>query len=216
MKNFTFTIVGTSAMIVHNGGNISPLHPLNKLKAEFTGKRKKTDGDHRNIARIEWFQSLYLTGFFALSPNSNGDFYIEDDSALQVELPIKCVRACIKSGAKLSKNGKNTDRAILYNSVDFFRPSADGKKLSFPSVNKMSDMPEYIDESVQSVNRAKVMRYRGRFQQWGATVNGILMEEIMNPEAFKMAIEAAGSYEGINDSRSLGKGRFVLADFVCE
>lgn len=215
MKNFTFTIVGNCPMLVHNGGNISPLNPLNKLKSEFTGKRKKTDDDHLNIARIEWFQSLYLNKAFRLEQRQNV-FYIKDDTGLDPILPAKCVRACIKSGAKLSKNGKNTDRAVGYTKVEFYRPSLDGKKLSFPSINKMSDMPEYVDESVQSVNRAKVMRYRGKFEQWAATVHGYIMEEIMNPEALEQSIFAAGLYEGINDSRSMGNGRFDLTEFLCE
>ena len=215
MKNFTLTITGISAMIVHNGGNISPLNPLNKLKSEYTGKRKKTDDDHMNIARIEWFQSLYLNKPFGLSPKNN-IYYITNDEGLFPVLPIKCVRACIKSGAKFSKNGKNTDRAINYSKVEFYKPSIDGKKLSFPSINKMSDMDEYVDESVQSVNRAKVMRYRGKFEQWAATIHGCIAEEIMNPEALEQAVRAAGDYEGINDSRSLGYGRFELTEFLCE
>jgi len=213
MKDFTFTIQGTTAMIVHNGGNISPLNPLNKLKSEYTGKRKKTDDDHVNIARIEWFQSLYLSSNFTLVLDSNEKYYASGDPLPQVILPVKCVRACVTSGAKHAKNGKALARAVQFMDADFFRPGAKGQRLQFPDINTMSDDPSYIDESVQSVQRAKVVRYRGRFEQWAATVTGCIHEDVLNPQDLEQAIAVAGKYEGINDSRSLGFGRFELIDF---
>lgn len=214
MKHFTFTLVGSSPMIVHNGGNISPLHPCNKLKAEFTKKRKKTDDDYVNIARIEWFQSLYLDRPVQLEMKE-GKYYDANKERPKVVLPMKCVRACVKSGAKLSRNGKALDRAVQFTNVDFYRPS-DGKKLSFPDINKMSDDNEYIDETVMTVQRAKVVRYRALFKTWGATVSGVWAEDMLNEEDLVQAIEMAGMFEGMNDSRSLGYGRFKLADFTVE
>lgn len=214
MKHFTFTLVGSSPMIVHNGGNISPLHPCNKLKAEFTKKRKKTDDDHVNIARIEWFQSLYLDRPLKLELNG-GKFYDVNPGRPNIVLPIKCVRACVKSGAKLSRNGKALDRAVQFTNANFYRPG-DGKKLSFPDINKMSDDDNYIDETVMTVQRAKVVRYRALFKQWGVTVSGIWADEMLNKEDLVQAIEMAGMFEGMNDSRSLGYGRFELVGFTVE
>lgn len=217
MKHFTFTIVGRSPMIVHNGGNISPLHPCNKLKSEYTKKRKKTDDDHINIARIEWFQSLYLDRPLDLQVTGEEEkFYDANKERPNVVLPIKCIRACVKSGAKLSRNGKAVDRAVQFTDVDFYRPSDSGKRLSFPDINKMSDDLDYIDETVMSVQRSKVVRYRAIFKKWAATVHGALAEEMLNTEDLTQAIQMAGDFEGINDSRSLGNGRFDLVDFAID
>lgn len=215
MKHFTFKIESASPMIVHNGGNISPLHPCNKLKSEFTKKRKKTDDDHVNIARIEWFQSLYLDRPLNLAIKDE-KFYDVSVERPNVVLPIKCVRACVKSGAKLSRNGKALDRAVQFTEVDFYRPSADGKRLSFPDINVMSDDPSYVDETVMTVQRAKVVRYRAIFQKWAATISGVFAEEMLNQEDLVQAITMAGEFEGMNDSRSLGYGRFELVDFAAE
>lgn len=215
MKHFTFKIEGASPMIVHNGGNISPLHPCNKLKSEFTKKRKKTDDDHVNIARIEWFQSLYLDRPLQLEMNGE-KFYDVNTERPNVILPVKCVRACIKSGAKLSRNGKALDRAVQFTEVDFYRPSADGKRLAFPDINVMSDDLSYVDETVMTVQRAKLVRYRAIFQKWAATVSGVFAEEMLNQEDLTQAIVMAGQFEGMNDSRSLGYGRFELVDFAAE
>lgn len=205
---------GLSPMIVHNGGNINPLDPVNKLKKEFTGKRKKTDDDHLNIYRIDWFQGLYVDGSFDLSFVDGSKLYAVGENLPSVVLPIKCVKACIKSGAKLSRNGKGMDRAVQFTKVDFYRTSDSGRKLSFPDINKMSDDPNYIDSTVMTVARASILRHRPIFKEWAAEVSGFIAEEMMNPDDLKLAIEMAGQFEGINDSRSYGYGRFALKDFT--
>lgn len=213
MKNFKFTMMGRSPMIVHNGNNISALDPVNKLKKEFTNKRTKTDDDHLNILRIQWYQSLYLDGDFELGLVDGSKYYAASKDLPSVVLPIKCVKACVKSGAKHSKNGKALDRAVLFAGVEFYRPSESGKKLGFPDINKMSDDPRYIDETAMTVGRAKVIRRRAKFDQWAAEVTGILAEEMLNPGDLLLAAEMAGHFEGINDSRSYGYGRFTVQDF---
>lgn len=212
MQHFTFSVVGTSPMLTHNGGNIDPLNPVNKLKSEFTSKRKKSDDDYHNIARIEWFQGLYLKGRWELELRDE-KFYIATNNLPDLILPIKCVRATVIAGAKHNKNGKNIARAIQFSDVDFYKPSQTGKKMSFPDVNTMSDDPTYIDATPMTVNRAKVMRYRPIFEQWGFTVAGTLFENVLDPKALEDAIVTAGKYEGINDSRNYGYGRYELTDF---
>ncbi len=199
-------------MITNNGANIDPLSPINKLKKEFTSKRKKTDDDYRNIARIEWFQTLYLSGRLILELRDD-KFYAETKNLPTLVLPVKCVRATIIAGAKHNKNGKNIVRAIQFEKVDFFRPSETGKKMSFPDINAMSDDLSYVDATPMTVNRAKVLKHRAIFAQWGFSVTGGIAEDILDPQAFEDAIAIAGRYEGINDSRAYGYGRFKLTDF---
>lgn len=213
MQHFSFSVVGTSPMITHNGGNIDPLNPINKLKSEFTSKRKKSEDDHQNIARIEWFQGLYLKGRMELELRGE-KYYLSTKNMPELILPVKCVRATVIAGAKHNKNGKNIARAIQFSSVDFYKPSSSGKKMSFPDVNVMSDDPAYIDATPMTVNRAKVMRYRPIFEQWGFTVKGVLHENILDPKALQDAIQTAGAYEGINDSRAYGFGRYELTEFL--
>lgn len=212
MQNFTFSVVGTSPMITNNGSNIDPLNPINKLKKEFTSKRKKSDDDYRNIARVEWFQTLYLSSRLILELRED-KFYADTNNLPTLTMPVKCVRAAIISGAKHNKNGKSVARAIQFEKVDFYRPSETGKKMSFPDINTMSDDLAYIDATPMTVNRAKVLKHRAIFAQWGFAVTGGIAEDILDPQAFEDAIAIAGRYEGINDSRAYGYGRFKLTDF---
>ena len=53
-------ITGECPLLVHNGQLCNPLNEWSKKIKQVTSKRKKTDADHAEIARLEWFGGLYL------------------------------------------------------------------------------------------------------------------------------------------------------------
>jgi hypothetical protein len=93
-KTLRLNLIGVSPLLCHNGSLADPLSDgAKKLKA-MTGKKKKTDADHAEIARIEWTYGLYLDGGIPV-------------------IPGEIIEAAIMSGAKKQKQGKTAKAAII-------------------------------------------------------------------------------------------------------
>ncbi len=59
-KTLKFRIIGVCPLLMKNGQTVDPLNAHSRSIAEITSKRKKTDGDHREIGRREFMAGLYL------------------------------------------------------------------------------------------------------------------------------------------------------------
>ena len=59
MNSVKIKIRGTSPLLMHSDRLSNPLDPLTKEIKTYTGKRKKTDDDFTEIARLEWVGGLY-------------------------------------------------------------------------------------------------------------------------------------------------------------
>src|SRR5262245_28112520 len=55
-----YHLTGISLLMMHNGQLSDPLNDWAKRIKTITAKRKKTDADHEEVGRLEWFGSLYL------------------------------------------------------------------------------------------------------------------------------------------------------------
>ena len=67
---------------------------------------------------------------------------------------------------------------------------------------------EYRDTRPMTVQRSKIMRTRPRFDQWNITFNLMYDEEHIDIDTILNAMEYAGSYVGLCDSRPK-YGKFV-------
>ncbi len=59
MKTATYTIRGTTPMMMHNERLANPFDDLTKAIKAISGKRKKTEDDLIEMSRIEWLGGLY-------------------------------------------------------------------------------------------------------------------------------------------------------------
>lgn len=59
-KTLVIDMMGKTPLLTHNSQLSDPLNPWSKKLKSITSKKKKTDADHEEAARIEWKGGLYL------------------------------------------------------------------------------------------------------------------------------------------------------------
>ena len=88
-KTIDFHIRGVAPLLMHNGQLANPMNKFAKAMKAVTSKRKKTDEDHIELARLEFLGGLYA-----------------DDQGRAV-LPGEVIEGTIVAGAKKTKKGKD-------------------------------------------------------------------------------------------------------------
>lgn len=182
----TITLTGSSPLLMHNPQMVDPEFELNRQIKAITSKRKKTDDDQRQIARLEWFGGLYVSDGVIVQPTSK-------------------VRKCLINTARISKMGKMVERALSFG--ELYVP------LTYKGPRDPQDV--FADEAFHSrlsvgVGNKRVMRVRPKFLPWELSVSGLFVEDAgLNVDEFERIVELAGIVEGIGDGRAIGYGRFT-------
>ena len=185
MRNLKVTWKGISPLIMHSCQCVNPLHPIAKELKKYTSKRTKTDEDLMKISDLEWEAGGYWRDGLGL------DMRAED------------VEATIINGAKANKKGKDFQKYV--NVTDLYIPFYYGENLT---KEELISNYEYRDTRPMTVQRSKIMRTRPRFDQWNITFNLMYDEEHIDIDTILNAMEYAGSYVGLCDSRPK-YGKFV-------
>lgn len=183
-----YTITGTTGLIVHNGQLANPLHPIVKQMKKITAKKKKTEEDHEELARLEWYGSLYL-----------------GDKGEPV-MPGECLEALIRSGAKKTRQGKDVQSSVL---VDGLIPiQYEGPK----NIDKLWAMGDKFAISVPvKVVSAKVIRTRPIFRSWKLTFDVKFGPDVIDVADLDGFIVTAGEMCGLCDWRPR-YGRFEVTE----
>ena len=185
MKNLQVTWKGISPLIMHNCQCVNPLHPITKEMKKYTSKRKKTDEEYNILSNLEWEAGAYWK------------------DGLGLYIPAENVEATIRNGAKVNKKGTDVEKYV--NVTDLYIPFNYGENLTKEELIKNF---EYRDTRIMVVNRQRIPRTRPRFNQWNITFNLIYNEEKIDLDTIVNAMEYAGSYVGLCDSRPK-YGKFV-------
>lgn len=190
IEHLTLTLAGDGdePLIVHNGMLADHEYEWTRKLSEVTSKRKKTDDDHAEVARLEWRGSLYY------------------DDEIGPYLPGDNVRRCLLDAARLSKEGKNIERGVLR----LTRKNAlryDGPR----TPEKMWEDPRFQHRAIVKVGMSKVVRTRPKFVDWSATVTVDFDSTIIDGRDLLRIATAAGQYIGIGDGRPFYGGRFTVA-----
>ena len=186
MKNLKVTWKGISPLIMHSCQCVNPLHPIARELKKYTSKKNKTEDDLLKISDLEWEAGAYW----------------KDDIGLY--MPAENVEATIQNGAKAYKKGKDIEKYV--NVTDLYIPFNYGENLT---KEELIQNYEYRDTRIMTVMRNKVMRTRPRFDQWNITFNLLYNEEKSDIETILSAMEYAGNYVGLCDSRPK-YGKFVV------
>lgn len=170
---------------MHNGQLADPLNPHSRSIAEVTSKRKKTDADHVEVGRREFFGSLYLMG---------GEPCI----------PGEVMEAALIRGAMKEKRGPAAKAGLLVENNS--RLEYDGPR---------DPQALWADERFRlrvavKVGQAKVMRTRPRFDGWSADVIVKYLPSLLNEREVGGFLITAGEQLGIGDWRPRF-GRFSVA-----
>lgn len=188
MKTISIRIKGQTPLILHSCQCVNPLHPISvKLKA-LTGKRKKTEDDLRLISDLEWEGGLYW-----------------DDDMNAPYIPAENLEATIKEAAKHWKRGK--DVAMAFSVLDM-KPVLDYGEQK--TKKQLAQDFRYRDVRAMSVQRAKVVRTRPRFNVWSCEFTAAYDETILDIGFLADCFTYAGNYVGLCDSRPK-YGKFCAA-----
>ena len=185
MKTLKVTCKGVTPLIMHSCQCVNPLHPIAIELKKYTSKRKKTEEDLLKISDLEWESGAYWK------------------DGLGLYIPAECVEATIINGAKANKMGKDIQKYCTV--TDIYIPFNYGENLT---KEELIANYEYRDTRVMTVQRSKVLRTRPRFDQWNITFTYMYDEEKIDLEHIVNAIEYAGQYVGLCDSRPK-YGKFV-------
>jgi hypothetical protein len=169
---------GVSPLIVHNGQTADPLNKFSKAIKEISSKRKKSDADYGEMARIEYTAALYL------HPEKG------------VVMPADNILATIIGGAKLSKLGKQFASSL-------FIPESD-IKLVYKGPTTPETLfanPNFIFVRPVKVGTSKVMRTRPIFREWSLEFELEFDSEVLNQREVAEAMDAAGLRVGLCEWR---------------
>lgn len=178
---------GDEPLIVHNGLLADRDYEWTRKLSEITSKRKKTDEDHDEVARLEW----------------NGSLYYDDE--IGPYLPGDNVRRSLLDAARLTKEGKNIERGVLR--VSRKNPlTYDGPRTR----EKMWADPRFRHRAIVKVGTSKVVRTRPKFVGWSASVQVDYDSSIIDGRDLVRIASSAGNYIGLCDGRPFFGGRFVV------
>lgn len=185
MRTLKVTWKGTTPLIMHSCKCVNPLHPISIEMKKYTSKKKKTEDDLIKIADLEWEAGAYW------------------DDKIGLYIPCENIEATIKNGAKPNKKGSDIEKYC--NVTELCVPLNYGASLSKEELIKDYN---YRDTRPMTVMRAKILRTRPRFNNWQISFNMTYEESKIDVEVIRQAIEYAGAYVGLCDSRPK-YGKFV-------
>lgn len=185
MRNLKITWKGTTPLIMHSCKCVNPLHPISLELKKYTSKRKKTEDDLIKISDLEWESGAYWS------------------DSIGLYIPAENVEATIVNGAKATKKGKDIQKYC--NVVDLEIPL---DYFANKSKDELIADSNYRDVRPMTVQRSKVMRTRPRFNKWQISFVMQYDENKIDVETIRQAVEYAGSYVGLCDSRPK-YGKFV-------
>ena len=192
MANFSITITGTRPLLMHNSRLANPLDPAAKALKAANSKRKKTDDDHLEIARLEHAGSLYT------EPN------------IGPYIPGENITSALVDGAKISRQGVSVKRGVLI-TTDFNPLSYDGPR----DVDGLWKDENFRHSATVKVSTSRVVRTRPVFREWAVQADGFLDTSILEVRDLQRIAETAGQLVGLGDWRPR-YGRFEAVVEVTE
>ena len=188
MKSATYTIQGVTPLMMHSERLANPFDSLTREIKAITGKRKKTEDDMLEIARLEWLGGLY------------------HDDVAGVHLPGYNIFAAIIGGGKIHKLGTAIKRSALVQD-DKVPVQFEGPKT--PAA--MFKNKQFVDMRSVKVGTSKVLRCRPIFKDWRCTFTMLYEESGIQRSELDRVVRDTGTMVGVGDYRPRF-GRFELLE----
>jgi hypothetical protein len=186
-KSLKIRLTGVSNLLCHNGQLADPLNEWSKKIKNVTSKRKKTDADYEEIARLEFYGGMYL------------------DESNHPCIPGEVIEAVIISGAKKQKMGTQAKAGIYC--IGNWKLQNGGADLS--DLEKLWTSGKYHLTKGVSVGTATTMRTRPLFKlPWSVECEINYEDSLVNESHILQFLNA----EGVAIGDWIPKfGRFVAA-----
>jgi hypothetical protein len=170
---------------MHNGDLANPLNPIVKEQKKISKKRNKTEADLEELARLEFYGSLYV------SDNPG------------IIIPAEVLEACINGGARKFKEGMLAKSGMVV---------MEHAKLIFKGPQTVKEMWEdgrFTFQKMVVVSRARILRTRPIFDQWSCDVEVSYEDSVCDAGQIHRWLEKAGQIVGLCDWRPR-YGRFEV------
>jgi len=185
-----FRLKGVAPTLMHNGQTSDPLNHYAKEMKKLTSKKTKTDENHMQIAKLEWFAALYV-----------------DDKERPV-WPGENIESMLIAAAKKTKCGQQA-RAGLFVDGNFPVIYDGPKKVDRLWDHKPFDKNPFVSRESVVVNRNRVMRTRPIFHDWEIEFTVHYLPDILTGDQIVEFVNTAGLVIGLSDWRPK-YGRFVV------
>jgi len=188
MKSLKFHVKGLVPCLMHNGQLADPLNKWAVELKRVTAKRKKTEDDIVEMARIEHAAGLYLD--------------VNDENP---QWPSMNIMAMVCAGARKSKEGKVAQSGILV--VGHAPLIYKGPK----TIEGLWNDKRFVDRSKVKVGQASVMRTRPVFPDWELKFAIEYSPDLVQRDRLEEWVEVAGRQVGLSDWRPT-YGRFEVIE----
>lgn len=190
MATFQMEIQGIAPLLMHSARLADPMDDATKALAAVTGKRKKTDDDHVEVARLEHLGSLYISQEF-------GPF-----------VPGQNLEAALFRGAARTKQGTALKSALLVpmnvNPLLYRGPR---------TAEELWADKTYVHRSSVKVGTSRVIRTRPVFPTWSVAFEGELDLEVVDKGSLQTIADTTGRLVGLGDWRPRF-GRFTVTSLT--
>lgn len=182
-QTITYRLTSDCPMLMHNGQTADPLNHWSKSMKKVSGKRKKTDADYEELAKLEFFAALYIS--------KDGPF-----------IPLANIDAMIVNAAKKLREGPTAKAGV------FCLQDAPLEYEGPRTPEKLWEAGTFRDVAIVRVQSARVARTRPRFDEWSAVVTLNIEDSIVNVAQVDAWMNIAGQQIGLGDWRPQ-HGRFT-------
>jgi hypothetical protein len=185
-RESTFKIQGVCPLLCHNGHLADPMNQFSKAIKVISGKRKKTDADFEEMARLEWYGGLYIK-----------------DGKPAITGPM--IKAMLVGAARKSKLGKQFTAGLFITGL--FQLGYDGPG----DIDALWADDRFRLGALVKVGTSRVMRTRPKFDNWSLSFTVLRDDTQVSEEDLNSALVLAGQIIGLGDWRP-EHGRFTIVE----
>jgi len=176
-KSLKVKLVGVNAMLMHNGDLANPLGKWSKALKTISSKKKKTDADFEEMAKVEFYGSLYY------------------DEAAGPYLPSDMLEACMINGAKKDKQGPAAKAGLLVTKDAVLQYEGPRK------IDELWKSENFRHTCGVRVGTSRIFRTRPKFDKWECVIEIEYEDSLCNQSDVLTWIRKAGSEVGVGDWR---------------
>jgi hypothetical protein len=175
-ETISLRLIGDRPLLMHAGHLADPLNPIATNLQKITRKRDKTQADHEEISRLEWFGGLWLTGDHPC-------------------IPGEALEAAFISAARTQKKGKQAAAGLLVESDALL--VYDGPD----DIHVLWENLNFRYRTGVRINNSRTMRTRAQFPTWSVEFTATFLPTLLNRSEVIEIFRIAGFRIGLGDWR---------------
>jgi hypothetical protein len=172
----TLRVTGTRPLLMNSSRTADPLDPVAQRLASLTSKRPKTEADHAEISRVEWY----------------GAFWSHEGRAC---IPPHVIEATFQAAAKSRRRGAQASAGLIVKEpaiLNYEGPS---------NIDELWKSGSFIHRALVSVAKVRTARTRPCFSNWSATFTAWFLPSLLSEREISELFAVAGFMKGFGDWR---------------